>query len=81
MNNKETALNASIAANSGKIADLGKTIGDIQDAMNAEDTSSQLTYDIVYNDIDDENSGENVLVFYEIENEGEENEVRSPKRK
>lgn len=81
VNNKETALNASIAANSGKIADLGKTIGDIQDAMNAEDTSSQLTYDIVYNDIDDENSGENVLVFYEIENEGEENEVRRPKRK
>ena len=81
VNDKETALNASIAANSGKIANLGKTIGDIQDAMNAEDTSSQLTYDIVYNDIDDENSGENVLVFYEIENEGEENEVRRPKRK
>ena len=81
VDDKETTLNAAIAVNSGKITDLGKSIADIQDALNAEDTSSQLTYDIVYNDLEDENGGENVLVFYEIENEGEDNEVKRPKRK
>lgn len=66
--------------NKQNITTLGEKIADLEETVASVDTSPRLTYDIVYNDLDDANSGENKLVLYEIENEGKENEVRSAKR-
>lgn len=74
-------ISNSASKNAGDISILNQTVGDLQEIINSVDTSARLTYDIIYNDPEDENSGENVLVLYEIENEGAENEVRSPKKK
>lgn len=68
------------ATNTQNIATLGGKITDLEEAVASVDRSPRLTYDIVYNDLDDENCGENKLVLYEMENEGKENEVKSVKR-
>lgn len=78
---KIAPLSSSVSTNTGNISSLSTALGDLQDVVNAIDTSPRKTYDIVYNDAEDENSGENVLVFYEIENENKEGEVKSVKRK
>lgn len=81
VNTKTDALSSSITTNSEDISTLSKTVGTLQDTVNSVDTSPRLTYDVAYNDVDDEDVGENVFVFYEIENEGKENEVREAKKK
>lgn len=80
VDNKVSPLSENITANANSITSLGSTIGELQEKVDAVDTSPRLTYDAVYNDPDDPNSGENKFVLYEIEHEGdEENEVRTPK--
>lgn len=74
------ATKASTEANKQNLSTLGEKIADLEVTVGSVDTSPRLTYDIVYNDIDDVNGGENKLILYEIENEGKENEVKSPKR-
>lgn len=81
VNDKTGAVSGSVSKNADDIVLLNQAVGALQDVIASVDTSARLTYDIVYNDPDDENSGENVLVLYEIENEGKENEVKSPKKK
>ena len=75
-------LSTSIDKNAKDISSLSKTVTELQDDLNNVDTDSpRYTYDVAYNDTEDPNVGENVFVFYEIENEGEDNEVREAKKK
>lgn len=76
-----TPLSSSIETNTENISSLSTTIGDLQEDISSIDTSPRLTYDVVYNDTEDENSGENVFVLYEITGEGTENEVKDVKKK
>lgn len=81
VNNKTEALSSSVTANTENITSLGATIGGLQEIVESIDTSPHLTYDVVYNDIDDPNSGENKFVLYEIQNEGVEgSEVKEVKK-
>lgn len=78
---KTGALSTSIGTNATNISSLSTVVGDLQNTVNSIDTSPRLTYNIVYNDTEDENAGENVLVLYEIENENKENESKIVKAK
>lgn len=78
---KETALSSSIEENKTNIESLSSTIKNLQETVGNVDTSPKFTYDVAYNDTEDAEVGENVFVLYEIENEGEEDEVRTPKKK
>lgn len=78
---KTDILSGAVSTNTEDISTLSKTVGDLQSDVNSIDKSPRLTYDVVYNDTEDKDVGENVFVFYEIENEGKENEVREAKKK
>ena len=80
VNNKTDGLTSSVSTNAENISSLGETVASLQNTVNSIDTSPRLTYNAVYNDTDDPNSGENKFVLYEIENEGVEGaEVKTPK--
>lgn len=81
VDNKVSPLSSSIATNTENISSLSTTIGELQADVGAIDTSPRLTYDVAYNDTEDEEVGENVFVLYEITGEGTENEVREAKKK
>ena len=78
---KTDVLSSSISTNTENISSLSTTIGELQADVSAIDTSPRLTYDVAYNDAEDEEVGENVFVLYEITGEGTENEVREAKKK
>lgn len=75
------ALSSSIETNTTNISSLSTTVQEIQNSITGIDTSPKKTYDVAYNDVEDPDVGENVFVFYEIENEGLENEVKEAKKK
>lgn len=81
VNNQIAPLSSGVETNASNIGSLSTTVSALQETVDSIDTSPRLTYDVAYNDADDEDVGENVFVFYEIENEGEENEVKSAKKK
>ena len=81
VDNKLTPISSSVSTNTENISSLSETIGELQADVGAIDTSPRLTYDVVYNDADDADVGENVFVLYEITNEGKENEIREAKKK
>ena len=78
---KTGILSADIATNKENISSISKALGELQEDIGAIDNSPKFTYDVAYNDIEDEDVGENVFVLYEITGEGTENEVREAKRK
>ena len=78
---KTDVLSGSVDTNTKNISSLSETIGELQESVNSIDTSPRLTYDVVYNDIENPEIGENGFGFYEIQNEGKENEVRELKKK
>lgn len=73
------------------------TVGQLRDSMlenmntlrdNLEDYTDEeiaaiprFTYDVAYNDLEDENVGENAFVLYEIVNEGTPNEIKEVKQR
>lgn len=81
VDSKDDVLSSSVSTNASNIASLSKTVGDLQAAIGGIDVSPRLTYDVKYNDTEDADVGENVFAFYEITNEGKENEVREIKQK
>ena len=81
VDNKVSPLSSSTSTNAENISSLSKTVGELQSNINAIDKSPRLTYDVEYNDVENPDVGENVFVFYEIENEGKENEVKEAKKK
>ena len=70
-------------ANSNKdgITAIRTKVASLEDTIGGIDTSPRKTYDVAYNDKENPDVGENVFVFYEIENEGLEGEVKTPKQK
>ena len=78
---KTDILSGAVSTNTENISSLSTAIGELQEDVNAIDTSPRLTYDVAYNDTEDEDVGENVFVLYEITGEGTENEVREAKKK
>ena len=70
-------------ANSNKdgITAIRTKVASLEDTIGGIDTSPRKTYDVAYNDKENPDVGENVFVFYEIENEGLEGEVKTPKKK
>lgn len=81
VDNKVSPLSSSIGTNTENISSLSKAVGELQTDVNSIDKSPRLTYDVEYNDVENPDVGENVFVFYEIENEGKENEVKEAKKK
>ena len=81
VNDKVTPVSSSVATNTENISSLSRTVGALQDSVNSIDTSPRLTYDVEYNDVENPDVGENVFVFYEITNEGQENESKEAKKK
>ena len=81
VDNKISPVSSSVSTNAENISSLSKTVTNLQSTVNSIDTSPRLTYDVAYNDTEDADVGENVFVFYEIENEGKENEVKEAKKK
>lgn len=81
VDDKTSAISSSIGTNTENISSLSKTVGELQGEVNSIDKSPRLTYDVEYNDVENPDVGENVFVFYEIENEGKENEVKEAKKK
>ena len=78
---KTDIISSSIGTNTENISSLSTAIGKLQADVGAIDTSPRLTYDVVYNDAEDPDVGENVFVLYEIENEGKEGEKKEIKKK
>ena len=78
---KTGALSSDIATNKENISSISTALSELQEDVGAIDTSPRFTYDVAYNDAEDEEVGENVFVLYEITGEGTENEVREAKRK
>lgn len=72
---------APIETNTSNISSLSTTVVGLQTKVDSIDTSPKKTYDVVYNDAENPDVGENVFVFYEIENEGLESEVKEAKKK
>ncbi len=81
VDNKVNPISSSVATNTENISSLSKTVGELQGEVNSIDKSPRLTYDVEYNDVENPDVGENVFVFYEIENEGEEGEKKEAKKK
>ena len=81
VNDRDASLQTSISTNAGRISDLSKSVADIQDSLKDIGDVKQITYDLTYSDLEDENGGENVLLFYQIENEGTDDEVKTLKHR
>lgn len=78
---KTDILSSDVSTNKGDIKTLSGKVGELDTAIKSIDTSPRLTYDVAYNDVENPDVGENVFVFYEITNEGQENEEKTPKQK
>lgn len=78
---EKTYVDNKVETNSENIISLSKTVSEMQEKVESVDTSPRLTYDVVYNDVDNPEIGENGFGFYEIKNEGQSNEERSLKQK
>lgn len=78
---KVDVISSAAETATSNVTAISKTVTDLQAIVNGIDTSPRLTYDVKYNDTEDADVGENVLAFYEITNEGQENEVREIKNK
>ncbi len=81
IDSKTDTLSSSISTNTKNVSDLSKTVTELQSTVDSIDTSPRVTYDLKYNDEEDENVGKDMLTFIQIENEGKENEVKSVKAK
>ena len=81
VDNKASAISSSVNTNTENLSSLSKTVGDLQGEVASIDKSPRLTYDVEYNDVENPDVGENVFVFYEIENEGKEDEKKEAKKK
>lgn len=77
-NTTVSGMSSTVESNKSNITTLSTKVSELETTVNSIDTSPALTYDVAYND---EEVGENVFAFYEIENEGDtENEVKTIKK-
>ena len=76
-----STIESNINTNKTDIGTLSEKVVELSDEVSAIDKSPRLTYDVAYNDTEDPEIGEYGFGFYEIKNEGLENEERTLKRK
>ena len=81
LDTRVTTVETSTNTNKDNISTIGNKIAELEEAIGSMNQSQQYTYDVKYNDTEDADVGENVFAFYEIQNEGQENEVREIKQK
>lgn len=81
IDSKVDVISSAAETATSNVSSLSKTVTELQATVNGIDTSQRLSYDVKYNDTEDADVGENVFAFYEITNEGKENEVREIKQK
>lgn len=81
VDNKTDALSSSISTNATNISSLSTTVGGLQSEINGIDKTPRKTYDVVYNDKENPEVGENVFALYEITNEDQAGEERKLKKK
>lgn len=75
------ALSSSVEKNTNNITSLSTTVGGLQSEINGIDKTPRKTYDVVYNDTENPEVGENVFALYEITNEDQAGEERKLKTK
>ena len=78
---KVIAIETVANTNKDNISTIGNKVAELEETIGDMNQSQQYTYDVKYNDTEDADVGENVFAFYEIQNEGQENEVREIKQK
>lgn len=81
LDTRVTTVETAVNTNKDNISTIGNKIAELEETIDNMNQSQQYTYDVKYNDTEDPDVGENVFAFYEIQNEGQENEVREIKQK
>ena len=81
LSTKVTAVETIANTNKDNISTIGNKVAELEENIGSMNQTQQYTYDVKYNDTEDADVGENVFAFYEIQNEGQENEVREIKQK
>ena len=74
-------ITSDVSTNRTNIGTLSDKVIELSEEVGSIDKSERLTYDVSYNDAEDPEIGEYGFGFYEIKNEGKENEERTLKRK
>lgn len=64
-----------------KLLEIDADINDHEDRLGLLEGQPNITYDVDYDNIEDENVGENMFVLYEIENANTDNPIKTIKRK
>ena len=81
LDTRVSAVETTTNTNKDNISTLGNKVAELEETVGGMNQNQQYTYDVKYNDAEDAEVGENVFAFYEIQNEGQENEVREIKQK
>ena len=81
LSSKVNAVEQNVNANKDSITVIGTKVASIEDTIGKIDTDPRKTYDVVYNDTENPEVGENVFALYEITNEDKAGEERKLKTK
>ena len=81
LSSKVNAVEQNVNANKDSITAIGTKVASIEDTIGKIDTDPRKTYDVVYNDTENPEVGENVFALYEITNEDKAGEERKLKTK
>ena len=81
LSSKVNAIEQNVNANKDSITAIGTKVASIEDTIGKIDTDPRKTYDVVYNDTENPEVGENVFALYEITNEDKAGEERKLKTK
>ena len=81
LSSKVNAVEQNVNANKDSITVIGTKVASIEDTIGNIDTDPRKTYDVVYNDTENPEVGENVFALYEITNEDKAGEERKLKTK
>ena len=73
LSTKVSAIDSVANTSKDNVSALSEKVVELEETINGINTSPQLTYDVDYNE-------ESVFTFYEIENEGEDTEIKTTKK-
>lgn len=81
LSSKVNTVEQNVNANKDSVTAIGTKVASIEDTIGKIDTDPRKTYDVVYNDTENPEVGENVFALYEITNEDKAGEERKLKTK
>lgn len=81
LSSKVNTVEQNVNVNKDSITAIGTKVASIEDTIGKIDTDPRKTYDVVYNDTENPEVGENVFALYEITNEDKAGEERKLKTK